>query len=197
MLGLVSGLLLPVMYIVIRNYITDTIGQSSAGQWEAMNRISSYYLLFINSIITLYFLPRFSELHSKSAIISEVWTFYRSVLPLVLLVGGLLYVFREYIVSFVLSSSFTEVPSLFLWQLLGDMLRVLALVVTFRLLAKRMLFQMVILELVFIVILYFSSLFFIDSSGIIGATKAHFVSYLVYFMLAIILFQLSLRKQES
>lgn len=55
----VSGFALPLVMIGIRNYIISVEGMEAAGFWEAMNRISVYYLMFVNSIMTLYFLPRF------------------------------------------------------------------------------------------------------------------------------------------
>ena len=64
-MAVITGIAFPLVMIGIRNYIIDTQGMRDAGYWEAMNRISSYYLMFVNSIMTLYFLPRFSEIDSK------------------------------------------------------------------------------------------------------------------------------------
>ncbi len=64
-MAIVSGFALPFVMIAIRNYIIKVEGMEAAGYWEAMNRISVYYLMFVNSIMTLYFLPRFQEIENK------------------------------------------------------------------------------------------------------------------------------------
>ena len=53
-MALVSGIALPLVTIAIRNYIITAEGMNSAGYWEAMNRISTYYLMFVNSTDTLF-----------------------------------------------------------------------------------------------------------------------------------------------
>ena len=72
LMALVSGIALPLVFIAIRNYIIDSEGLKEAGFWEAMNRISSYYLMFVLSLMTLYFLPRFTEIDSKKEFRKEV-----------------------------------------------------------------------------------------------------------------------------
>ena len=57
-MALVSGVAGSVVFIAIRKNIIATIGIQQAGYWEAICRISSYYLVFISSILTLYFLPK-------------------------------------------------------------------------------------------------------------------------------------------
>src|SRR5690606_36571764 len=74
-MALVSAIAVPVVSIIIRNYIIDTVGIKEAGYWEAMNRISDYYLMFIMSMMALYFLPRFSEIESKTEFRKEVFNF--------------------------------------------------------------------------------------------------------------------------
>lgn len=77
LMALISGIALPLVFIAIRNYIIDSEGLKEAGFWEAMNRISSYYLMFVNSLMVLYFLPRFAEIDSKKEFRKEVFGFYK------------------------------------------------------------------------------------------------------------------------
>src|SRR5690606_16027146 len=54
MMALVSAVALPMVTIIIRNYIIENVGIKEAGYWEAMHRVSDYYLMFIMSMMTLY-----------------------------------------------------------------------------------------------------------------------------------------------
>ena len=46
-LALVSSIAIPVVLIMIRNYIIAEIGIKEAGYWEAVNRVAEYYLMCI------------------------------------------------------------------------------------------------------------------------------------------------------
>src|SRR5690606_9394016 len=61
-MALFSALLIPFVAIGIRTYIIETVSLEDAGMWEAITRISKYYLMFIGSLLILYVLPRFSEI---------------------------------------------------------------------------------------------------------------------------------------
>ncbi len=108
-MAIFSAFLLPIVAIAIRNYITDTVGLREAGMWESMNRISRYYLMFVSSLLTLYILPRFSEIDNKKEFRAEVFNFYKTIIPI--FAGGLLviYLLRHIIVSVLFTEEFKPV----------------------------------------------------------------------------------------
>jgi PST family polysaccharide transporter len=59
-MAFVSSVIGPIVFLAIRNYVIQTIGLQEAGYWEAISRISSYYLLFATTILSIYFLPKLS-----------------------------------------------------------------------------------------------------------------------------------------
>ncbi|MCB0446938.1 MAG: O-antigen translocase, partial [Gelidibacter sp.] len=137
-MALVTAIALPLVSIIIRNYIIDEIGIKNAGYWEAMNRISDYYLMFIMSIITLYILPRFNEIDNKKEFRKEVFNFYKTVIPFFGAGLILIYLLRPYIILLIYSEAFKPVEDLFLWQLLGDFIKVLSVVIAYQFIAKKM-----------------------------------------------------------
>ena len=112
--ALVTSIALPIVFILIRNYIISSVGIKEAGFWEAMNRISDYYLMFVNSLLALYILPRFSELRSIKAFRGEVFGFYKSVVPIFIVSLILIYVLRTFIIRIVLTNEFLPVEELFI-----------------------------------------------------------------------------------
>ncbi|MBR9914079.1 MAG: O-antigen translocase [Algicola sp.] len=191
-MALVTAIAVPLISICIRNYIISEIGIKEAGYWEAMNRISDYYLMFITSIITLYVVPRFAEIKSKREFRKEVLGFYKSVMPIFGLGLLIIYLLKPYIVPLIFSEEFQPVENLFLWQLLGDFVKVLSLVIAYQFLAKKMFTHFIIIEVFLVIMLYISSVYLIDVFGVEGAVIGHFVSYLMHFGIVLLIFGTSL-----
>ena len=191
-MALFSAVILPIVAIAIRSYIIEHIGYKEAGFWEAMTRISKYYLMFISSLIALYILPRFSEIDSVKEFRSEVFNFYKSIIPLFALGLLVIYLLKKFIILIIFSSEFEPVKDLFLWQLLGDFLKVLSIVIAYQFLAKKMFWHYIITEAFLVITLYITSIYCIDIFGVKGATIAHFVTYLMYYGLILLIFGSSL-----
>ncbi|NJX14695.1 O-antigen translocase [Tamlana crocina] len=193
LMAVFSAILLPLVGIAIRTYIIDNVGFKDAGFWEAMTRISKYYLMFISSLIALYLLPRFAEIDSTKEFKKEVFSFYKTIIP-VLAVGLLIiYLLKHYIVLAIFTDEFQPVEDLFIWQLLGDFVKVLSIVIAYQFLAKKMFWHYVLTEAFLVIILYTTSVYFINSvGGAKGAVIGHFVSYLMYFGIILLIFGSSL-----
>jgi PST family polysaccharide transporter len=191
-MALITAIFLPLVTIVIRNYIIDNIGMKEAGYWEGMNRISNYYLMFVNSLLALYILPRFSEINKIKEFRKEVLNFYKTLMPAFGIGLVLVYLFRDFIISIIFSNEFRPMEDLFLWYLLGDFVKVLSVVIAYQFLAKKMFWHYMITEVFLVLLIYFSSIYFIDLYGLRGATIAHFVTYLFYFGVILLIFGTSL-----
>lgn len=193
LMALFTTVLLPFVTIAIRSYIIDNIGYKDAGFWEAMTRISSYYLMFVSSIIVLYLLPRFSEINGVKAFRKEVLSFYKTIIPILVVGLLLIYLLRHYIVLIVFSHEFEPVEDLFFWQLLGDFVKVLSIIIAYQFLAKKMFWHYILTEAFLVVILYTTSVYFIDLlDDVEGAVIAHFVSYVMYYGIVLLIFGSSL-----
>ncbi|TXE08100.1 O-antigen translocase [Seonamhaeicola algicola] len=192
-MAMFSAVLLPLVAIAIRNYIIDNIGYKDAGFWEAMTRISKYYLMFVTSLMALYILPRFTEISNKRDFKKEVLAFYKTVMPFLALGLLLIYVLKHVIVILIFNEEFLPVENLFIWQLLGDFIKVLSMVVAFQFIAKKMFWYYILTEAFLIIALYLTSVYFINYfDDVKGAVVAHFVSYLGYYILILCIFWTSL-----
>ncbi|OBQ55560.1 O-antigen translocase [Tamlana sp. s12] len=190
LMAIFSGVLLPLVALAIRTHIIENIGYKDAGFWEAMMRVSKYYLMFVTALITLYRLPRFSEFKEVTQFKRAVIRFYRRMIPFLVIGLFLIYLLRKYVVLVVFTDEFQPVEDLFLWQLLGDFIKVLSMVIAYQFLAKKMFWHYVLTEAFLMITLYSSSIYFINLfNGIQGAVIAHFVSYLMYFGIVLLVFR--------
>ncbi|WP_053975774.1 O-antigen translocase [Mangrovimonas xylaniphaga] len=187
-MALFSATVLPMISVLIRNHIIDNLGESSAGYWVAMGRISNYYLMFISSLMTLYILPRFAAIYTHFEFRKEVWNFYKTIVPIFALGLLIIYLCRHLIIKVIFTKEFIHVEELFLWQLLGDFLKVLSMVVSYQFLAKKMLWHYMLSEIFSVILLYFASIYLIDVFGLKGVVIAHFIDYLLYYILLLAIF---------
>lgn len=193
LMALFSAVIMPFVAIAIRSYIIDNVGYKDAGFWEAMTRISKYYLMLATSLMTLYILPRFSEIDDVKEFRKEVFSFYKAIIPTLLIGLVAMYLLRPYIVTAIFSDDFKPVKDLFLWQLIGDFLKVLSMVIAYQFLAKKMFWHYILTEAFLVIILYATSVYFIDLfDNVKGAVVAHAVSYAMYYGIILLIFGSSL-----
>ncbi|MEJ6791820.1 MAG: O-antigen translocase [Lacinutrix sp.] len=191
-MALFSAILLPIVAFSIRSYLIEEQGLECAGMWESMNRISKYYLMFVSSLMALYILPRLSESKTIKGFRKVVFSFYKTIIPIFAAGLILIYFLRHFIVEILFTSDFYPVEDLFFWQLLGDFVKVLSIVITYQFLAKKMFWHYVILEAFSVTILYLTSIYFIDAFGVKGATIAHFVTFALHYLIVLLIFSSSL-----
>lgn len=197
LMALFSSITLPLVMLAVRNHIMDTIGFKEAGFWEAILRLSDYYLMFITTLMTLYLLPRFSEISNKIDFRNEILHFYKNIIPIFGVGLIAIYFLRKFIIQLVFTSEFAEVEDLFFWQLLGDFVKVLSIVISYQFLAKKMVVHYLLVEAFSVVTIYLTSLYFIDTIGLKGVVIAHFVSYVVHFIVLLIIFNKTLFRTKS
>ena len=86
---------------------------------------------------------------------------------------------------------------LFKWQLLGDFIRLGALVLAHQFLAKRLVKSFIITELISLGLFFVLSKLFIAQYGTEGIVIAHFVRYIIYFLIVFFVVCFNLNKIET
>lgn len=196
-MALFSAAVMPLVFVFIRNYLIDHVSMKDAGFWEAIRRISNYYLMFVNSLLALYILPRFSEITNAFDFRKEIGHFYKTVLPVFGTALVVIYFLRSYIVTILFTNEFQPVEDLFMWQLLGDFLRVIASVIAYQLIAKKMVSYYIGIELFSLITLYLASIYFIDIYGAKGAVIAHFVNFALHLIVIATVFKKLLFSKQN
>lgn len=182
LMALASAICVPISHIVIRNYLADKFGWDMAGYWEAMWRLSSAYLLMVTTTLSLYYLPKLSELVGGDALKKEISHGYKIILPLVICCGLLIYLLRDFIISVLFTSDFLPMRELFAWQMIGDTLKIGGWVLAYLMLGKAMFKMFVVAEILFSVLFVVLTRVFTEQWGWQGVTIAHAVNYLLYWL---------------
>jgi PST family polysaccharide transporter len=179
-MALVSAFLLPLVAILVRDHVRLTVSDEAAGWWEAMVRIASYYMMFITSLISLYVLPRLSANDTASNYRATIASFYKTMLPIVVLGMIVVYLLRDFLIAFLFSAEFEPVSALFKWQLVGDFIKVVTTVLAFRFIAVNDLKRYLLAEFISVLCFYLAAHVLITSYGVEGVVMAHVITYAVY-----------------
>ncbi|SCY20963.1 polysaccharide transporter, PST family [Nonlabens sp. Hel1_33_55] len=190
-MALLSALLIPVTFIAVRQDVRSTLGDVTAGNWEGLQRISGYYMMFVTTLVSLYVLPRLSKDASHQNYRATAFHFYKTILIPVSLGLIAIYLSRDLIVTYLFSEEFTGMLPMFKWQLAGDFVKVVTTVLAFRFIAINDLKRYAIAEVVSLASFYVANYFLIRTYGSEGVVMAHLASYVIY--LAVIL--VMLRKE--
>ena len=185
LMTLFSGIAFPLLFILIRNHLSNILGIDAVGYWEAINQFSYFYFILLNSIMLMYVLPKITAQTSDGFYRLQVVEYFKKLMPLFALFLVFLFFMRKYAILVLFSSEFTAVESLFGWQLLGDFFRALTLVLSVYFHARRMATPYILIDMLLFLSLYAFTVFFVDEYGLVGAVKAHFISYLMYFLVTV------------
>ena len=185
LMTLVVIFLINITDVAIRHLIEDKTSKAEAGYWTAMNSISKVYMQFSAAIFPLYILPVYAKMTNSLDFRKEVIKIYKMLLPL--LASGMLvvFIFREFIIKALYTSEFLEMSSLFKWQLLGDLIKFVAIVLSYQFIAKKQIGYFIFTEVLSVLMFYGFSVYFIDIYGTDGVVIAHLVRYILFFFVVL------------
>jgi PST family polysaccharide transporter len=177
LMGLTGAIVIPVSHIFIRTHLGNTFGWENAGYWDAMWRISSIYLMFITSVLSVYYLPRFAEIKEKRLLRTEILNGYKLIVPTVVFLTLIIFSMKDYIILLLFTDDFLAMRSLFLWQLIGDVFKMTSWLLGYILLARAMVKLVIFSELLFSLSFYLFTLGFTHYFGFEGVTYAYSLNY--------------------
>ncbi len=192
LMALVSSVFGSLVFLAIRNNIIEVLGIESAGYWEAMTRISNYYLMFISTILTVYFFPKLAFSTTKKAVQNVVKSYYFTVVPMYVVGVVILFFLRRFFIQLFFTKAFLPVADLFFWQLFGDTFKVASLILGYQFYAKKLTVAFICTELFSLLLMFSFSHFFIINYGIVGVVMAHTLTYFIYLIVLLLYFRKSL-----
>jgi PST family polysaccharide transporter len=194
-MALTSAICAPLTNILIRNYLGEELGWEAVGYWEAMWRLSAAYLIFASSTLSVYYLPRLSELKNPEDIKKEILQGYKLILPVAAIFGLIIYFTREIIIRILFTQEFSQMESLFRWQMIGDTLKIGSWILAFLMLGKSMVKAYVFSEILFSGIFYFLVLLCVKFFQLKGVALAHAINYFLYWIVVAFLVRKNISKQ--
>ena len=191
-MALVSAIFCPIVYLAIRQKIILNLGLDQAGFFETISRISTYYLLFVTTILTVYYLPKLILAKTNLETKKVFYNYYKYIFTSFLIGAIVIYFSRFLIIDLLFTKAFAPVTNLFFWQLVGDIFKVASFILGFNFFAKKLTTAFIVAELSSLVFLYFTSIYCIEYFAVEGAVIAYAIENFVYFVALAIYFRKSL-----
>lgn len=196
LMAVISALTVPVAQIFIRNYIIGHLSVADAGYWQGVWKISEVYLMLITMTLSIYYLPKLSEIKGTNELRKEIFHGYKTLLPIMIICTAAVYFSRDFIVHILFTKDFIAMKPLFLFQLIGDFFKIASWLLSFLMVAKSMTRHFIVTEILFSLSFALLSILFINRYGLIGVTYAFALNYLGYLLAMIWIFRgILLQKQ--
>ena len=189
LMALVTLSISPISQMILRGYVISEISSTEAGWWEGMNRISHVYLSIITTSLSVYILPRMSEITDKWKLKQEIFKCYKFIIPMLLGCIILIYLLRYFIIWLLFTPDFYPMENLFVWQLLGDFFKISAWLLSFLMLAKARTKAFITTEILFGLNGLAIKFIFMTILGTVGLNIGYMINYILYLICMIWLFR--------
>ena len=93
-----------------------------------------------------------------------------------------MYLLRDQIVLILFSADFKPVTGLFMWQLIGDSLKIGSWIIAYVMLGKAMFKAFIFTEILASVLFYLLSVWLIRTVGLEGVVMAYAINYAIYWV---------------
>ncbi len=187
-----SAAAIPAAQLVIRADIGDRLGWDFVGYWQAVAKLSDAYMVFIGVAFVNYLLPLLARRHDKppsepasdpaseTASFRVLWRFDIALLTAFMVMCGAVYAFRNVLLTAIFSEQFLPASDFILPQLMGDVLRVAGLSLSYYFIAQGRLAIASCSEVGRGVALYVFYLMFAAPCGAAAPLYAHVATYAVF-----------------
>ncbi|WP_241622454.1 lipid III flippase WzxE [Rosenbergiella australiborealis] len=190
----ITAITLPLAWVMMRHQLARHSDWQAVGLWQGVTSVSDAYLQFITATFSVWLLPALSRLKDKQAIAEEIKRTLVRVIPAVMILSLIVWVFREQVITLLFSTQFMEMRDLFAWQLPGDVCKVAAYVFGYLVIARGSLRAYILTEITQFCLLLLTSHWLITQNGVLGAVQAYCMTYSCYLLLVIAAFVYWYRK---
>ena len=177
-----TATIVPAAHIAIREGVSSILGPSAAGLWQAMSKLSEMHLLLLTTTLSLYFLPRYSEIKDGPELLREVRRGYRFVLGIVCSTSAAIFLLKDPLISALFSKEFSPIADALAWQLVGDTLKVGSWVAAFTMISHARVGLFIATECAFGILLAALTLAGTEAWGLHGAAAGYALTYAIYWI---------------
>ena len=195
-MALLSAVIVPMTLMLIRNYIVKQYSIEDAGIWDAVNRLSGFYMMIFSSGLSLYYMPKLASMKTDDEFKVELISYFKSFVPLFVGMLIVVYLFKEVLINLAFTAEFSKIKEVLIWQLLGDLLKIMTLAFGYQIVAKAMVKRYFIVEIFFNLFYLLLSYYLIQFSSFEGALQAYFYANLALLLLILWMFRKLFKAQN-
>jgi PST family polysaccharide transporter len=141
----------------------------------------------VTTTLGIYYLPKLSDITDKAELRKELWQGYKIIMPIVIMMSATIFLLKDFIIWLLFTKDFTPIRELFLWQLIGDIIKIAAWLFGYLIVAKAMTKTFIFTEITFSLSFVLLSIWFIEIFGLVGISYSFATNYFAYLITLIIL----------
>lgn len=180
-MALVTAVSMPTSLLFVRKLLLNETGWEHAGHWQAVWKISEVYLGVITIALSTYLLPRLATLKYIKLMRAELNLLSPYILSVTIFLALIVYFLRDIAISVLFTKDFYEARNLFLYQLIGDVLKISGFLYAYPLIALGRTKVFISVEIISSIVLFILCYFFIPNFGVQGANIGYLLCYFIYF----------------
>jgi PST family polysaccharide transporter len=188
-MALLSAFVVPLTLLFIRNGIVQSYSIKEAGIWDAVNRLSSFYMIFFSSGLSFYYMPKLASIHTETEFKSELKSYFKVFVPLFLLMLIVIYFAKSIILNLAFTKEFSNINDLIIWQLAGDFVKILTLAFGFQIVVKTMMKRYFIGEIIFNLSYFIMAYYLMRDKAVEGVLQAYFYANIICLVVVLIMFR--------
>jgi PST family polysaccharide transporter len=196
LMSLVSIIMSFAFSYYMRITIIDKFSLEYAGYYEAVLRISGFYMIFINTFVSFYYLPELAKCSSKLEVISLTNEYYKKIFPLFVIGLVILLLGVDFFVPFFFNKSFLVITPFVKYQVILDIIKSICLILGIRFFAFGKTKGFLLTEIFSFTInfiLFVIAMHFFDFRGV---WYSQIASSFLYFIILVVFFKMYFKKNK-
>lgn len=196
LMSLVSIIMSFAFSYYMRITIIDKFSLEYAGYYEAVLRISGFYMIFINTFVSFYYLPELAKCSSKLEVISLTNEYYKKIFPLFVIGLVILLLGVDFFVPFFFNKSFLVITPFVKYQVFLDIIKSICLILGIRFFAFGKTKGFLLTEIFSFTInfiLFVIAMHFFDFRGV---WYSQIASSFLYFIILVVFFKMYFKKNK-
>jgi PST family polysaccharide transporter len=196
LMSLVSIIMSFAFSYYMRITIIDKFSLEYAGYYEAVLRISGFYMIFINTFVSFYYLPELAKCSSKVEVMLLTNEYYKKIFPLFVIGLVILLLGVDFFVPFFFNKSFLVITPFVKYQVVLDIIKSICLILGIRFFAFGKTKGFLLTEIFSFTInfiLFVIAMHFFDFRGV---WYSQIASSFLYFIILVVFFKMYFKKNK-
>lgn len=196
LMSLVSIIMSFAFSYYMRITIINEFSLEYAGYYEAVLRISGFYMIFINTFISFYYLPELAKCNSKEEVVLLTKEYYKKIIPLFCVGMIILLLGIDFIIPFFFNKTFLVISPFVKYQVILDLIKSIYLILGVRFFAFGKTKGFLISEIISFVVNFILFIIAIHFYHFKGVWYGQITSSVIYFIILIGIFNFYFKKNN-
>lgn len=197
LMSVTTVITLPVAWMIMRKQLAGVADWHQVGLWQGVSTISDVYLQIVTTALSAWVLPRLARLKSREHIVCELSRTFKYVIPILVLLSLFVWLARDLAIKLFFTLRFTAMRDLFIWQIAGDVMKMISYIFGYLIIAKAALRLYLLAELTQFALLLGFSHWLIPAHKLQGAVESYCYCYCCYLCLCSVAFFYWKRKCKT